>query len=162
MRPTRRIKWSRSAPGVLKRSRSAPKVLRRCSLAARHVAFSTQGSKPPLASAFAARLLLLLRRELLAVLLARSKDRNAGAHLDRRARERVLRRLAPFTRRGARRLASFHALGDRRLVAVVGREVVAAGGELVGQVLLLDVGALVFVRVAVADADAVVLERRHA
>ena len=53
--------------------------------------------------------------------------------------------------------ASRHPGRDRRLVPLVGRQVVLPRHDRVGQVLLLDVGALVVVRVAVADADPVLL-----
>ena len=57
----------------------------------------------------------------------------------------------------ARLQPALHPRADRRLVALVGGPVVAPLAELLGQVALVDVGALVVVRVAVADAEAVVL-----
>ena len=62
----------------------------------------------------------------------------------------------PFRRASARASMRWR---DRRLVAVVERVEVAAVAEVVGQVLLVDVGPLVVGRVAIADADAV---RLHA
>src|SRR5262245_29386066 len=87
--------------------------------------------------------------------------RLAGSHLvalaDQGAWVRILPRPAVRPGRLARLGARGLSIGDRGLVAVVGRQVVAAVDELIGQVLLIDVGTLELVRVPVADADPVVL-----
>src|SRR5258706_4080487 len=95
--------------------------------------------------------------ELLAAGLADVLDALAGAAAGRRGGEGVSSRATGGLRRRTgfvpRRLAS----PKGRLVALVRRQVIAAIGELVRKVLLLDVGAFEVVRIAISDTDAVLL-----
>jgi hypothetical protein len=101
--------------------------------------------------------LLLGLGQALPILLAGLEDPVAGSRPHLGALGRLARRLAGLLRRGARGCPACHPLRDRGFVALVRREVVAALAELLGQVALVHVGALEIVRVAIADADAVVL-----